>query len=147
MTTNDERAATLARALRAGIAGDRKAVEDACTADVRVWAPALTAGSLAELLDALDRRDAAFSDIELATTPLDVGGDFACVEWTVRMTHSAPLELGGGTTLDATGERVTLNGATIAEFTGDRICALRQYWDEFAVLEQLGVLTADDVLY
>jgi ketosteroid isomerase-like protein len=143
VTTNEARATTLARALRAGIAGDREAVAAACTPDVRMWAPALSASSLTELLDALDTRDTAFSDIELEITPLDVGGDFACVEWTVRMTHTGALELGGGTTLDATNERVTVNGATIAEFDGDRICALRQYWDEFAVLEQLGVRAAE----
>jgi ketosteroid isomerase-like protein len=143
VTTNEARATTLARALRAGIAGDREAVAAACTDDIRMWAPALTASSLTELLDALDTRDTAFSDIELEITPLDVGGDFACVEWTVRMTHTGALELGGGTTIDATNERVTVNGATIAEFDGDRICALRQYWDEFAVLEQLGVRAAE----
>jgi len=143
VTTNEARATTLARALRAGIAGDREAVAAACTDDIRMWAPALTAGSLTELLDALDTRATAFSDIELEITPLDVGGDFACVEWTVRMTHTGALELGGGTTIDATNERVTVNGATIAEFDGDRICALRQYWDEFAVLEQLGVRAAE----
>jgi hypothetical protein len=60
------------------------------------------------------------------------------------MTHTGVLELGGGTNIDATNERVTVHGATIAEFDGDRICALRQYWDEFAVLEQLGVLSADE---
>jgi ketosteroid isomerase-like protein len=142
VTTNEARATTLARALRAGIAGDREAVAAACTPDVRMWAPALSARSLTELLDALDARDAAFSAIELEITPLDVGGDFACVEWTVRMSHTGTLELGGGT-IDATNERVTVNGATIAEFEGDRICALRQYWDEFAVLEQLGVRAAE----
>jgi ketosteroid isomerase-like protein len=143
MTTNEARATTLARALRAGIEGDREAVAAACTPDVRVWAPALTASSLTELLDALDTRDLPFSDIELEITPHDVGGDFACVEWTVRMTHTGVLELGGGTNVDATNERVTVHGASIAEFEGERICALRQYWDEFAVLEQLGGLAAE----
>jgi ketosteroid isomerase-like protein len=37
--------------------------------------------------------------------------------------------------------RITINGVTVAEFRGDRICSFRQYWDEFAVLEQLGVLS------
>jgi ketosteroid isomerase-like protein len=143
MTTNEARATTLARALRAGLEGDRDAVAAACTPDVRVWAPALTASSLAELLDALDARDTAFSDFELEITPLDVGGDFACVEWTVRMTHSGALEQGDGTRLDPTNERVTAHGATIAEFEGERICALRQYWDEFAIVEQLGVTAGD----
>jgi hypothetical protein len=121
VTTNEERASTLARALRAGLDGDRATIEVLCTDDVRVWAPALDAGSRAELLDALDRRDGAFSDIELTISPLDVGGDFGCVEWTVRMTHSGVIELGEGATVDATGERVVVNGATIAEFDGDRI--------------------------
>jgi ketosteroid isomerase-like protein len=144
VTTNEERASILARALRAGLEGDRTTVEALCTDDVRVWAPALNAGSRAELLDALDRRDNAFSDVDLATIPLDVGGDFACVEWTVRMTHTGPIELGDATSVDATGERIVVNGATIAEFDGERICSLRQYWDEFAVLEQLGVRPAAD---
>jgi ketosteroid isomerase-like protein len=144
VTTNEARAAALERALRAGLDGDRTTVEALCTDDVRVWAPALNASSRAELLDALDRRDRAFSDVELTTTPLDVGGDFACVEWTVRMTHSGTIELGDAMSFDATGERVVVNGATIAEFDGERICSLRQYWDEFAVLEQLGVRPAEE---
>ena len=38
-------------------------------------------------------------------------------------------------------DRVTpINGVTVAEFRDDRICSFRQYWDEFAVLEQLGAL-------
>jgi len=143
VTTNEARASTLTRALRAGLEGDRTTVEALCTDDVRVWAPALDAGSRAELLDALDRRDNAFSDVELTTVPLDVGGDFACVEWTATMTHTGAIELGGDTSVAATGERIVVNGATIAEFDGARICSLRQYWDEFAVLEQLGVRPAE----
>jgi len=144
VTTNEARASILERALRAGLDGDRTTVEALCTDDVRVWAPALNASSRTELLDALDRRDSAFSDVDLTTTPLDVGGDFACVEWSVRMTHTGAIELGDGASFDATGERVVVNGATIAEFDGDRICSLRQYWDEFAVLEQLGARPTDD---
>jgi hypothetical protein len=29
---------------------------------------------------------------------------------------------------------------TVAEFRGDRICSLRQYWDELSLFEQLGLL-------
>jgi SnoaL-like polyketide cyclase len=76
-------------------------------------------------------------------SPLDVGGDHACAEWTVTMTHTGTLTLADGLVVEPTGIRVTLHGATVAEFEGDRICSLRQYWDEFGVLEQLGVLARD----
>jgi hypothetical protein len=35
---------------------------------------------------------------------------------------------------------VTFHGITVAEFLGDRICSLRQYWDELSVFDQLGLL-------
>jgi ketosteroid isomerase-like protein len=141
MTTNATRASTLVRALYAGIQGDRSTIGELYTEDVKAWAPALSARSAAELTAELERRDSTFSDIELEVVPLDVGGDYACAEWCVTMTHSGPLALPDGLVVEPTGIRVTLNGATVAEFHGDRICSFRQYWDEFDVLEQLGVLT------
>jgi ketosteroid isomerase-like protein len=138
MTTNAERARVLERALRARVEGDRDAARQLYTDDVKAWAPSLSTSSREELLAELDRRDDAFSDLELDVTPLDVGGDFACAEWTVTMTHSGPFATADAT-LDATGRRVTVHGVTIAEFEDDRICSLRQYWDEFAFAEQLGL--------
>jgi hypothetical protein len=139
MTSNEVRATTLVRALQAGIEGDRRALETFYTADVRAWTPALSVGSLAELMHELDRRDDAFSNFELELAPLDVGGDYACVEWSVAMTHTGPFALAGDTSVEPTGLRVTLHGVTVAEFRGEQICSLRQYWDEFELLEQLGV--------
>jgi ketosteroid isomerase-like protein len=139
MSTNEARAATLVRALRAGIERDRTTLESVCTADVRAWSPALATSSRDELIGQLERREEAFSDLEVTTTPLDAGGDYACVEWTVTMTHTGTLVL-PGMVLEPTGLVVTVRGVTVAEFRDDRICALRQYWDEFTVPEQLGVI-------
>jgi ketosteroid isomerase-like protein len=144
MTSNAKRAATLVRALHAGLDRDRSMIEELFTADVRAWTPASSAASITELLREFDRRDRAFSDFDLDATPLDVGGDFACVEWRVGMTHTGPLVVGDETVVEPTGLRVALHGATVAEFEGDRICGLRQYWDEFAVFEQLGLLRDGD---
>ena len=132
---------TLVHALRAGIDRDRQTLQELLTDDVRAWSPALSTASLDELTDELDRRDEAFADIALDVAPLDVGGDYACVEWTVEMTHRGTIVLADDTNIEASGIRVTLHGVTIAEFLGDRICSLRQYWDEHTVLEQLGLLT------
>jgi ketosteroid isomerase-like protein len=141
VTTNAARAAILARSLRASIEGDSGAVKELYTDDVKAWAPALSASSAAELAAEFERRDDAFSDILLDVAPLDVSGHFACVEWSVTMTHSGPLTLADDVVVQPTGLVVTINGVTVAEFDGDRICSFRQYWDEFAVLEQLGVLS------
>jgi ketosteroid isomerase-like protein len=140
VTTNLRRAETLTRALRAAIDGDLRPIADALTDDVKAWTPALNTSSRSELFAAYDQRDGAFSELELEVVPLDVGGDYACAEWTVTMTHTGPLSVADGHAVEPTGLRVTVHGATVAEFRGEQICGLRQYWDEFAVLEQLGVL-------
>ena len=136
MTSNEARATMLVRALREGIEGDRDALRALLTDDVRAWTPALSTTSLSELIDELDRRDDAFSDVDMDVAPLDVGGAYACVEWTVDMTHSGTITLADERSMEPSGIRVTLHGVTVAEFLDDRICSLRQYWDEFAVLEQ-----------
>jgi hypothetical protein len=151
MTSNAARAATLTRALRAGLDRDLQTIAGLCSDDVRVWTPAIAANSLSELAEELQRRDDVFSDHQLDVTPLDTGGDFACAEWTVSMTHSGPLTLdiaiaapASSLTIEPTGIRVTVRGVTVAEFRGDLICSVRQYWDESSVLEQLGVPASND---
>jgi ketosteroid isomerase-like protein len=140
MSSNAVRAETLVRALVASVEGDRDTVGKLFTDDVQAWTPARSASSLSELLANFQERDEAFSDWALEATPLDVGGDHACVEWTVEMTHSGSIALRDGVELEPTGLRVTLNGVAVAEFDGDRICALRQHWDELSLMEQLGLL-------
>jgi len=127
MTTNAERADILERALRARVEGDRGSVEQLYTEDAKAWTPAFSTASRDELLAEFDRTDDAFGDLSVEVTPLDVGGDFACAEWTVSIPARAQP-----------GDRVTVHGVTIAEFQGDRICSLRQYWDELAVAEVIG---------
>lgn len=140
MTSNAARAEILEQALHAGIRGDASTVTRLCTDDVTAWTPARSVSSIGELLTELRRRDDAFSDVELEVSPLDVGGDYAGAEWRVTMTHTGNLVLGDDNIVEPTGERVTLNGVTIAEFRGDRICSFRQYWDELSVFEQLGLI-------
>ena len=143
MTSNKARATTLVRALRAGLERDRETLRGLLTDDVCAWTPNLATSSLSELLDELDHRDEAFSDFTLDAVPLDVAGDYACVEWTVEMTHTGTITLDADRSIEPSGTRVTAHGVTVAEFHDDRICSVRQYWDEFGLLEQLGA-PADD---
>lgn len=144
MSSNADRAAILTDALRAAVTGDTETLTRVYTDDVQAWTPARSVSSAAELLAEAARRDDAFSEVDVEVTPLDVGGQHACAEWRVTMTHSGPLTVRDGASLPATGATVTLYGVTVAEFRGDRICGLRQYWDELAVYEQLGLVGAAD---
>jgi hypothetical protein len=137
MISNATRASILVRALRAGIDRDSDTLRAVLTDDITAWTPGLSTASLAELIDELESRDNAFSDFVFDATPLDVGDDYACVEWTVGMTHSGPIDLPDGTRIEPSGIQVDVHGVTVAEFEGELICSLRQYWDEFAVLDQL----------
>jgi hypothetical protein len=142
MMSNADRATAVVDALRAGLARDHEMLERLLSEDVRAWTPSLATSSRSELIEALDRRDPAFSEFELEVVPLDVGGDYACVEWTVGMTHTGTIALADDRRVEPTGVRVAVHGVTVAEFDGDRICSVRQYWDENAVFDQLGVLAA-----
>src|SRR5262249_10911061 len=108
MTSNAGRADILVRALHAGIEGDEQTVRALCVDDVRAWTPALSTTSVTELVAALADRDEAFSSIELDVAALEVGGDFACAEWTVAMTHTGPLAVAAGAVIEPTGLRVVL---------------------------------------
>jgi ketosteroid isomerase-like protein len=140
MTSNADRAAILVRALTAGVTGDSETLQQLCTQDVKAWTPALAGSSLSEVVAQLERRDDAFSNVELDVNPLDVGGDYACAEWTVTMTHTGRLSLSDHGVVEPTGLPITVNGVTVAEFRGEQICSVRQYWDELTVFEQLGLL-------
>jgi ketosteroid isomerase-like protein len=144
MTSNEARAATLVQALAAGVERDGPTIKALCTPDIRAWTPTLMTSSVTELLRELAQRDEAFSAFVLDAVALDVGGQYACVEWTVTMTHTGTLALPDGGALEPTGLDVTVRGVTVAEYRDDRICSLRQYWNEFTVLEQLGVVAEND---
>ena len=141
MTSNAKRAAVLEQFLRGSLDGDREAVVAHCTEDVKAWTPERTVSSRDELLAELDRREDAFSFSDSGAQAdimvLDVGGEFACAEWSVSLTHTGKLELADGRVVEPTGARVTVHGVTVAEYSGERICALRQYWDELGALEEV----------
>jgi hypothetical protein len=136
--TNSERAELLAGALQALVTCDRAALTRLLTHDVRVWAPEIATATRDELLAALDRRDHAFTDPALDVVALDVGGDHACAEWTLEVRHTGRIELHDGSVVEPTDLSIVLHGVAVAEFDGDEICALRQYWNVSSLLEQLG---------
>jgi hypothetical protein len=134
------RAATLVRAIEASIMGDSGVISTLFTEDVKGWSQAISVSSAAELAVEFEDREPAFSDIELELSPLDVAGDRACVEWVASARQTGPLVIDDDFVIESTGLRCRLRGITVAEFDGDRIRSFRQYWDDLAMIEQLGLL-------
>jgi len=136
-TSVDERAGTLALAVAASLRGDSETIARLATDDVIARSPTMCVSSAIALAVEVEDRASAFSDVEVAFDVLDVAGDRAVVEWTACMTHSGPLSLRDDVVLAPTGVRCSLAGVTVAEFDGCRIRALREYWDETALVAQL----------
>jgi ketosteroid isomerase-like protein len=132
------RNARVIRAVRATLTGDASDVSMLFTEDVVAWSPFVVATSREELAVELEDREEPLSDLELTATPLETTGNCACLEWVAAATHSGPVLVEGMRCLEPTGRRVTLRGVTVAEFAGERIRALRHYWDGIALLSQLG---------
>jgi ketosteroid isomerase-like protein len=133
------RAPIVRSALEAAVTGDEALAEQVYTDDVTGWSPTATTSSRADLVADLRGRKGIFSDVDLALDAVDEVGDKVIAEWRVAATHTGVLDL-DELRLDPTGRRVELRGVLIAEFEGDRIKRFRQYWDEVALLEGLGLL-------
>ena len=135
-TTASAQASAMRRLLHAAVTGDCEAMADLVTADVTAWSPDGFVTSRGELLAVLQRRDDAFSGVEIRVQALDQIGDKAIAEWHVAVDHTGPLAIDDDLVIEPTGRRLHVSGATIAEFDGDRICAFRSYFDDLALVEQ-----------
>jgi predicted ester cyclase len=107
------------------------------TDDVQTWSPVLNASSLEELYEAIQDRDQSLSNVTIDVRSLHTGGNAVMAEWRLDADHTGPFVVNDDLTVPATGRHLHIGGATFAEFRGDKISALRSYFDEMAVMEQL----------
>jgi ketosteroid isomerase-like protein len=129
--------ALLLRALEAAFSGDHTIIEEVFTEDVVAWSPNMSAVGRAELEAEFAENDDALSNVEFSVDALDVTGSKAFAEWRVTADHTGPLLVGDDLLIEPTGRNIGLAGATVAEFRDDRISAMRNYFDDAAILEQL----------
>jgi len=128
---------TLTRALVAALTGDHTIIEEVFTPDVVAWSPNVSASSRAELEAEFVENDEALSNVVFSVDSLDVVGHKAIAEWRASAEHTGPMVIGDDLIIEPTGRTIHLAGATFAEFTGDQISALRTYFDDAALIEQL----------
>ena len=93
--------------------------------------------SLDELSETVASREDALSDVGLQIDSLDVFGNKGFVEYRLNAVFSGPFVLDKETVIEPTGGKILLGAALVAEFTGDKISAFRNYFDDASLLEQM----------
>lgn len=134
------RDATFRRAIETCIDPDEASVgalDGLFADDVTVWSPNMLATGLDELARILAYRSGTFSDVDIAIDALDIAGKKGFAEFRVSATFSGPFPVDDEVTIEPNGKRLLLGAAAAAEFDRNQITALRAYFDDATLLEQM----------
>ena len=82
----------------------------------------------------------AFPDGRFTISHTVVEGDFVVTHWVASGTHTAPLRTFSGQTIPATGKKATVAGCTVTEVRNGKIARDWNFWDQVALLTQLGLM-------
>ena len=134
---SDSRKDVLLKALEAEVGGGSVDVGTLFTEDVVGWSPYATVSGLEALTELAALRDMAFSNVVLSFRGLDEVGNKAFAEWIIEADHTGPLVLSEDVVLEATGRRIQLAGATVADFRDGKIRSYRTYFDDVSLIEQI----------
>ncbi len=134
------RGAVLRRAITTCITPDDEALAtlgELFADNATVWSPNMLAVGLADLADNLDAREDAFSDVAIEFDSLDVYGNRGLAEFRVVAKFTGPFVIDEGVVVEPNGRDVLLGAAAVADFDGEKISALRAYFDDASLLEQM----------
>ena len=134
---SESRKDVLLKALEAEVGGASVDLSTLFTDDVVGWSPYATSSGLTALAEVVALREIAFSNVVIMFRGLDEVGNKAFAEWVIEADHTGPLVLGDEVVLDATGRRVQLAGATVADFRDGKIRSYRTYFDDLSLIEQI----------
>jgi ketosteroid isomerase-like protein len=135
--TATDRASVLRRAVEACVQGQTDALPELFTPDVSGWSPNMLVSSLDELTEWVDYREDALTDVAIDVHSADVIGNKGYMEYRLSATFSGPFVIDADTVIEPNGEKIEIGAALVAEFTGDKISAFRNYFDDASLLEQM----------
>jgi len=138
--TGTSRGAILRRAIETCLRPDDDAIAklgELFHDDVTVWSPNLLAVGLADLAENLAFREMAFSDVDIQIDALHVFADKGFAEFRVTATFSGPFVIEKETVIEPDGHKLLLGAAAIADYEGGKIKAMRAYFDDATLLEQM----------
>lgn len=117
-------------------------------ADLLRRAVILTADLDAIAVDGVFINEATWSTSRISTvysfnfSVVDVADEHGYAEWAVSATRYSAFVHDGDVITRVIGQPFTLHGSTTAAFDGDRISAVRHYWNDTDLIEGLGVARA-----
>ena len=134
------RAVTLRRAIEIFISPSDDSIanlDQLVTDDVTVWTPNMLAESLSDLQENLAFRESAFSDVDIQFDTLDVFGSRGLAEFRVAGLFSGPFVIEEAVVIEPNHHRLLLGAAAVADFEQTKIKAVRAYFDDSSLLEQM----------
>lgn len=134
------RTAALRRAITTCILPDDASIADLgsiFTDDVTVWSPNLMTEGLSGLAENLVFREGAFSDVDIVLDTAEVAGNRGLSEFRVSATFNGPFVIDEQVAIEPNGHTLLLGAAAVADFEGDKIAAIRVYFDDATLLEQM----------
>jgi hypothetical protein len=137
---DNTREAVLRQAITTCIRPDQDAVAhlgSLFTDDATVWSPNMLAVGLTDLAENLAIREGAFSDVVIEIDSVVLFGNKGCVEFRVVATFSGPFVIDKEVVIEPNGNQLVLGAAAVADFEGDKIKAVRAYFDDATLLEQM----------
>jgi predicted ester cyclase len=109
--------------------------------DCEVSSPVLTGHGHEVVRQFWELYDWAFPDYHVITHRIVVESDTVVEESTFQGTHTGPLHpTDGSEDIPPTGARVEVPYAAIYTVRSDKLVSSRMYWDQMAIMSQLGLL-------
>jgi steroid delta-isomerase-like uncharacterized protein len=121
-------------------AGDLDAVMDLYAEDAVQLMPDGTFRGRSAVRERLAQELDAFSDLAHRVVSYVEQGDAFADEWVFVGTHKGPVVLPDGTEVAPTGKRVEMPGMELVKVRDGKIVANNLYYDNLAVLMQLGLV-------
>ena len=134
---SESRKDVLLKALEAEIGSESVDPATVFTEDVVGWSPISSVSGLTSAFELEAFHEVAFSNVVILIRGLDEVGNKAFAEWVIEADHTGPLVLREDAVVEATGKRIQMAGATVADFRDGKIRSFRSYFDEISLIEQL----------
>lgn len=135
---DDERTrCRLATAIGVAVVGGADELEALLTEDAVSVSPTQTFCSREAAVAARDDPTAALIVVDFEVTRLVWTTCVVLAEWRLVSTQEAPLLVGDDVLVEVSDRPITLSGATVAERCDDRFSAVRTYFDEADLIEQV----------